>query len=221
MTDTVVIVASFLLAFKAILLEGSEVAILSLATVKQLGRNNVLLGVLAGGAVSVFLFIGVRQVFLFFPEVVIDVATGTVILYFSYRFLRGFKKYYFGKKSFRAKMENVEAEVVEKDMGQYGDKRPDVIPFSPLNALPVFTITLTEGFEASLVLAAAGTINLQWTLTGAAVSLILIILISAVSYDYLIRFPRWALDLLAGSVLLTFGTYFFLSGVLLALAGGS
>ncbi|MDA4123828.1 MAG: hypothetical protein OK438_00050 [Thaumarchaeota archaeon] len=221
MTDTVVIVASFLLAFKAILVEGSEVAILSLATVKQLGKNNVLLGVLAGGAASVFLFVGVRQVFLFFPEAVIDVATGTVILYFSYRFLRGFKRYYFGKKSFRAKMEKVESEVVEKDMEHYGDKRPDVLPFSPLNALPVFTITLTEGFEASLVLAAAGTINLQWTLTGAAVSLILIVLISAVSYDYLIRFPRWALDLLAGCVLLTFGTYFFASGILLAFAGGS
>jgi uncharacterized membrane protein len=218
-TDPVVIIGSFLLAFKAILVEGSEVAILSVATVKQLGKNNVLLGVLAGGAASVFLFVGVRQVFLFFPEAVIDIATGAVILYFSFRFLRGFRRYYFGKKSFRAKMERVEAEVVERDMEHYGAQRPDVIPFSLINALPVFTITLTEGFEASLVLAAAGTINLQWTLTGAAVSLTLIILISAVSYDYLIRFPRWALDLLAGSVLLIFGSFFLASGILLALAG--
>jgi len=41
MTDTVIIIGSFLLAFKAILIEGSEVAILSLATIKQLGRNNI------------------------------------------------------------------------------------------------------------------------------------------------------------------------------------
>jgi uncharacterized membrane protein len=116
-------------------------------------------------------------------------------------------------------MERVEAEVVERDMEHYVARRPDVVPFSLINALPVFTITLTEGFEASLVLAAAGTINLQWTLTGAAVSLILIILISAVSYDYLIRFPRWALDLLAGSVLLIFGSFFLANGILLALAG--
>ncbi len=221
MATGVVIIASFLLAFKAILVEGSEVAILSVATVKQLGRNNVLMGVLAGGAASVLIFVGVRQIFLLFPEAVINIATGVVILFFSYRFLRGFKRYYFGKKSFRAKMEKVEAEVVEKDMEHYGDQRPDVVPFSFLNSLPVFTITLTEGFETSLVLAAAGTINLQWTLIGAAVSLILIISISAVSYEYLIRFPRWALDLLAGGVLLTFGTYFLANGILLALQGGS
>jgi len=89
LTDQVVIIASFLLAFKAVLLEGSEVAILSVATVKQLGRNNVLLGVLAGGATSVFIFLGVRQILLLLPEVLIDIGTGLVILYFSYRFLRG------------------------------------------------------------------------------------------------------------------------------------
>ena len=44
----VVIIASFLLAFKAILIEGSEVAILSLATIKQIGRRNVFLGVALG-----------------------------------------------------------------------------------------------------------------------------------------------------------------------------
>src|SRR5439155_24094519 len=50
LTDpTVVIIGSFLLAFKAILVEGSEVAILSLATIKQLGRNNILFGVVLGG----------------------------------------------------------------------------------------------------------------------------------------------------------------------------
>lgn len=118
-------------------------------------------------------------------------------------------------------MEKIEAEVVEKDFDKYAGERPKVIPFSPLNALPVFTITLTEGFEASLVLGAAGSINLEWTLVGAAVSLILIIAVSAVSYEYLIRFPRWALDLLSGSVLLTFGSYFLINGILLALSGAS
>lgn len=221
MASEVVIIASFLLAFKAVLVEGSEVAILSVATVKQLGRNNVLLGVLAGGAASVGIFLGVRQVFLLFPEYVIDLATGAVILYFSYKFLRGFKRYYFGKRSFRAKMEKLEAEVVEKDLEKYGGERPGVVPFSIVNALPVFTITLTEGFEASLVLSAAGTFNLEWTLIGAAVSIIFLVIISAISYDYLIRFPRWGLDLLAGGVLFTFGTYFLVSGLLLVLFGGA
>jgi uncharacterized membrane protein len=220
LTDQVAVVASFLLAFKAILLEGSEVAILSVATIKQLGRNNVLLGVLSGAAASVGIFVAVTSLFSFLPEALIDVGTGTVILYFSYRFLRGFRRYYFGGRDFRAKMKKIEEEVVQKDLARYGTERPEVVPFSMLNALPVFSITLTEGFEASLVVGAAGTINLQWTLVGAAVSLLLIIVISAVSYEYLLRFPRWALDLLAGSILLTFGTYFLLSGVYLVALGG-
>jgi len=221
LTSEVVIIASFLLAFKAVLLEGSEVAILSVATVKQLGKNNVLLGILTGAAASVAIFLGVRQVFLLFPEALIEIGTGAVILYFSYRFLRGFKTYYFGKRSFRAKMEKMESEVVEKDLERYGGERPTVLPFSPLNALPVFTITLTEGFEASLVLGAAGTFNFEWTLIGAAVSILLLVVVSAISYDYLIRFPRWGLDLLAGSILLVFGTFFLVSGLLLVVFGGS
>ena len=220
MVSEVVIVASFLLAFKAVLVEGSEVAILSVATVKQVGKNNVLLGVLAGAAATTFVFLGVRQVFLLLPEAVIDVGTGAVILYFSYKFLRGFKRYYFGKRSFRAKMEKEEAELVEKELGKYGTERPAVLPFSPVNALPVFAITLTEGFEASLVLSASGTYNLEWTLIGAGVSILLLIVISAISYDYLIRFPRWGLDLLAGCVLFTFGTFFLVSGILLAFGIG-
>ena len=219
MVSEVVIVASFLLAFKAVLVEGSEVAILSVATVKQLGKNNVLLGVLAGAGASLFIFLGIRQVFLLLPEVAIDIGTGAVILYFSYRFLRGFKRYYFGKRSFRAKMEKEEAELVEKELERYGTERPAVLPFSPLNALPVFSITLTEGFEASLVLSASGTYNLEWTVIGAAVSILLLVVISAISYDYLIRIPRWGLDLLAGCVLFTFGTFFMVSGILLALFG--
>ncbi len=221
MASEVVIVGSFLLAFKAVLVEGSEVAILSVATVKQLGKNNVLLGVLAGAAVSVGIFLGVREVFLLLPEALIDVVTGLVILYFSYRFLRGFRRYYFGKRSFRAKMEKMEAEVVEKEMERYTAEKPAVLPFSPLNALPVFVITLTEGFEASLVLSASGTYNLEWTLVGAGVSILLLVIVSAISYDYLIRFPRWGLDLLAGSVLLVFGTFFLSSGLYMAFTGGA
>ena len=221
MTSDVIIVGSFLLAFKAVLLEGSEVAILSVATVKQLGKNNVLFGVLCGAAASVALFFGIRQVFLLFPEAYIDILTGCVILYFSFRFLRGFKRYYFGKRSFRVKMEKMESEVVEKDLQRYGAEKPPVVPFSPLNALPVLVITLTEGFEASLVLSASGAFNLEWTLTGAGVSLLLLVVISAISYDYLIRFPRWGLDLLAGCILLTFGSFFLASGLYTLLFGGS
>jgi uncharacterized membrane protein len=216
----VVIVASFLIAFKAVLIEGSEVAILSLATVKQLGRKNVMLGVLAGAGVSVGVFLGVRQVFLLLPEVLIDFGTGAVILYFSYRFLRGFKRYYFGKRSFRAKMEKLRDEVVKKDMERYGGGSPSTVPFSALNALPVFTITLTEGFEASLVLGASGTYSFEWTLIGAGVSILLLLVVAAASYDYLIRVPRWGLDLVAGSVLLVFGAYFVASGVLAVVFGG-
>jgi len=215
----VVIIGSFLLAFKAVLIEGSEVAILSVATVRQLGRNNVLLGVLAGGGASVLILLAVRQIFLFFPEAAIDIGTGAVILYFSYRFWRGFARYYFGKRSFRAKMEKMEAEVVEKDFGRYGGERPEVLPFSFVNSLPVFAITLTEGFEASLVLGAAGTINIEWTTVGALVSLALLIVVSAISYEYLLRVPRWGLDLLAGSVLLIFGSFFVLSGLQILLLG--
>jgi uncharacterized membrane protein len=221
LSSDLVVIGSFLLAFKAVLIEGSEVAILSLATVKQLGKNNVLLGVLAGGAVSVGIVLTIRQIFLLFPEAAIDIGTGCVILYFSYRFLRGFKRYYFGKRSFRAKMEKMESEVVEKDLAKYGAERPTVLPFSFVNALPVFAITLTEGFEASLVLGASGTYNFEWTVIGALVSITLLVAISAISYDYLIRVPRWGLDLLAGSVLLVFGSFFLASGLILAFFGGS
>ena len=117
-------------------------------------------------------------------------------------------------------MEKMEKEVVEKELERYGGEKPGVIPFSFVNALPVFTITLTEGFEASLVLGASGTYNFEWTLIGAAASILLLVIISAISYEYLIRFPRWGLDLLAGSVLFTFGTYFFVSGLLLVFFGG-
>jgi uncharacterized membrane protein len=221
MTDpTVVIIGSFLLAFKAILVEGSEVAILSLATIKQLGRNNILFGVIAGGLGSIVTFLVVWRVFLLLPAIVIDFGTAIVLFYFSSRFLRGFVKYAFRHKSFRDKMARMEKEVIEKDLKRAGSTdSTQQIPFSVSNSLPVLTITLTEGFEASLVLAAAGAFNIQWTLIGAAVSLIVLVAISAVSYDYLMRVPRWLLDLIAGIVLLSFGLIFFASGILSALTG--
>lgn len=221
MTDpNIVIIGSFLLAFKAILVEGSEVAILSLATIKQLGRNNILFGVAMGGLGSVATFLAVRQVFVLLPTVVIDLATSVVLFYFSSRFLRGFVKYAIRGKSFREKMARMENEVIEKDLKREGAHPGlQVIPFSIPNSLPVLSITLTEGFEASLILAAAGAFNLQWTVIGAAVSLLVLVIVSAVSYDYLMRVPRWLLDLIAGVVLLTFGLIFLASGILSILTG--
>ncbi len=223
MTDpTVVIIGSFLLAFKAILVEGSEVAILSLATIKQLGRNNILFGVAIGGLGSIVTFLVVRQVFLLLPVVVIDFATSVVLFYFSSRFLRGFVKYAIRHNSFREKMERMEKEVIEKDMKREGSNPSlPVVPFSIPNSLPVLSITLTEGFEASLILAAAGAFNFTWTLIGAGVSLLVLIIVSAISYDYLMRVPRWLLDIIAGLVLLTFGLIFLASGVLSLITGST
>src|SRR6266702_2899019 len=105
----VVIIGSFLLAFKAVLIEGSEVAILSLATIKQIGRRNVFLGVALGGLGSIVTFLIVEQAFLALKtisEALINLIPGVVILYFSYRFLRGFVKYYFRGKSFRQRWKN-------------------------------------------------------------------------------------------------------------------
>ncbi len=215
MTDTVIIIGSFLLAFKAILIEGSEVAILSLATIKQLGRNNILFGVIAGGLGSIITFLVVWRIFLLLPAIIIDFATAIVLFYFS-----SFIKYAIKHKSFREKMARMGREVIEKDLKREGAiDSTQPIRFSVPNSLPVLTITLTEGFEASLVLAAAGAFNIQWTLIGAAVSLIVLVAVSAVSYDYLMRVPRWLLDLIAGVVLLSFGLIFFASGVLSALTG--
>src|SRR6266566_7827898 len=43
----------------------------------------------------------------------------------------------------------------------------------------------------------------------------------AVSYDYLMRVPRWLLDMIAGIVLLTFGPIFFTTGILSILTGAT
>ena len=118
-------------------------------------------------------------------------------------------------------MEKWSDEVVEKDRKQSGGitTTEGQIPFSIQNSLPVFSITMTEGFEASLILAAAGAFNIEWTLVGALTSLILLIVVCVFSYDYLMQVPRWLLDLIAGIVLLSFGSYFFISGVVLIATG--
>lgn len=213
----VVIVASFLLSFKAVLVEGSEVAIIAIATVNRLGKRNVLAGVVLGALGSLVIFLGVREFFVLLPDIVISLLTGCVLLYFSRRFLRGFAKYYHGKQDFREKMKIKSDEVVEKDLAHGVVGLQGVIPFSFANSLPVLTITLTEGFEASLVLAAAGAFNLQWTAIGGGISITLLVAVSVFAYNYLLRIPHWFLDLLAGIVLLSFGSYFFLTGVLIGL----
>jgi uncharacterized membrane protein len=234
---TVTLIGAFLLAFKSVLVEGSEVAILALATIKQLGKRNVLTGVGLGGLGSIAIFFVVRELLSALSlipgltgqtqEVPADLITGGILLYFSYRFLRGFVKYYFGGKSFRAKMEKMSSDVVEEDLKRggktvmqtegvtLGSQRQE-ISFSFSNSLPVLSITLTEGFEASLVLGAASTLTAQaplYVLFGAAVSILILIGVCAVSYDYLMRVPRWLLDLIAGVVLLSFGLFFLGSGV--------
>ena len=123
------IIGGFLLAFKAVLVEGSEVAILSLATVKQLGKRNVLLGITVGGFGSVVTFLVVRQVFVALTDEVTNLVTGAVILYFSYRFLRGFIKYRFRGKSFRTKMEGWARDVVQKDLEHSKGKLPPQAKF--------------------------------------------------------------------------------------------
>ena len=219
MTTLILSLGAFLLAFKAVIIEGSEVAILSLATVKQIGKRNVFLGVILGGLGSVLTFSVVRQIFLFFPEYAIDLGTSAIVLYFSYRFLRGFVKYYFKGKSFRAKMMKWSEEVVEKDRSQQAAaaghaKESGLVEFTFKNSLPVLLITLTEGLEASLVVAAGGVFSFEWATIGVIAGLGVIITVSAISYEYLMRVPRWFLDLLAGSVLLGFGLYFVTLGTL-------
>ena len=113
-------------------------------------------------------------------------------------------------------MARMEEEAMLKAKAQDGETMRS---FSVAHSVPVTTITLTEGFEASLILAAAGTFNLEWTIIGAAVSLLLLIGVSAVSYQYLLRVPRWSLDLIAGVVLLTFGIIFLATGIVTVQTG--
>jgi uncharacterized membrane protein len=213
-----IVLASFLLAFKAVLVEGSEVALIAVATVSRLGKKNVLAGVVLGAFGSLALVLAVREVFTLLPDVLIDFVTAIILLYFSRKFWQGFLKYYRSRGLFAAKLKKIEDEVVQKDLERSkGSAAEGTIPFSFANSMPVLFITLTEGFEASLVLAAAGAFSPEWTAVGGLLSLAILVIVSIAAYDKLLRVPHWLLDLIAGIVLLSFGTYFAVSGVLVAL----
>ena len=212
------IIASFLLAFKAVLVEGSEVAIIAVATVNRLGRKNVLFGVMLGALGSLALLLAVREVFTLLPDVLIDFGTAIILLYFSRKFWKSFLRYYSSKGLFAAKVKKIEDEVVQKSIEHSKSTSvAGVVPFSFANSMPVLFITLTEGFEASLVLAAAGAYSLEWTAIGSLLSLVLLIIVSIAAYDKLLQVPHWLLDLIAGIVLLSFGSFFAVSGVLVVL----
>jgi uncharacterized membrane protein len=213
-----IVVASFLLAFKAVLVEGSEVAIIAVATVSKLGKKNVLVGVLLGALGSLVMLLAVREFFILLPDILIDFGTAIILLYFSRKFWKGFLKYYRSKGLFAAKVKKIEDEVIRKGLERSKSSAAEgAIPFSFANSTPVLFITLTEGFEASLVLAAAGAFNLEWTTIGGLLSLAVLVTASIVAYDTLLRVPHWLLDLIAGIVLLSFGSFFAVSGVLVAL----
>jgi uncharacterized membrane protein len=213
-----IVLASFLLAFKAVLVEGSEVALVAVATVSRLGKKNVLLGVVLGAFGSLALVLVVREVFTLLPDILIDFGTAIILLYFSRKFWKGFLKYYRSRGLFAAKLKKIEDEVVQKDLERSkGSTAEGAIPFSFANSMPILLITLTEGFEASLVLAAAGAFSPEWTAVGGLLSLALLVIVASLAYDKLLRVPHWLLDLIAGIVLLSFGLYFAVSGVLVAL----
>lgn len=71
----------------------SEVAILAVATVAQIGKKKVPVGVILGALGSVATFLLVREFFVLLPEILISLLTGGVLLYFSRKFLRGFGRY--------------------------------------------------------------------------------------------------------------------------------
>lgn len=213
-----IVAGSFLLAFKAVLVEGSEVAIIAVATVGRLGRKNVLVGVFLGALGSLAILLAVRTAFTLLPDILIDFGTAAILLYFSRKFWKGFLKYYRSKGLFEAKLKKMENEVVEKSLEHSKVGAEEVVaPFSLTNSMPVLFITLTEGFEASLVLAAAGAYSLEWTAIGGVLSLAVLIVAAIVAYDKLVRVPHWLLDLIAGIVLLSFGSFFALSGILVVL----
>jgi uncharacterized membrane protein len=84
-------------------------------------------------------------------------------------------------------------------------------------SLPVLSITLSEGFEASLVLSAATAYNPTYAILGAVTSIVLLLIISALAYSYLTRVPKWLLEGLAGTILFVFGSYFVISVLFLYL----
>ena len=222
---------SFLLAFKSVLIEGDEIAILSLTTVELIGKRNVILGLVLGLAGTLFSYLIVSQVFAVVAhqttflglrnggEIVIDLFAGGITIFFSWRFLKEFVKYRRTHSSFGEAMTGERDQIISHEREALARENlagsGAVIPVSVWLALPVFSITLSEGFEASLVISAATVYNQTFAVLGAASSIVLVLIIAAVAYRRLTRVPKWSLEALAGSILLVFGSYFVLSALLL------
>jgi uncharacterized membrane protein len=229
--SSVQIVASFLLAFKSVLIEGAEITILSLATVNLIGKRNVILGLMTGLVGTLFSYLIISRVFILVSgqetilglanggEIVIDLVAGTITLFFSWRFLKEFFKYYRTRSSFGEAMKEEEDELLlneKKALTQeHLTDNTSTIPTSFRLSLPVLSITLSEGFEASLVLSAATAYNSAFAILGAITSIAILLIASAVAYSYLIRVPKWLLEGHAGTILLAFGSYFVISTLFL------
>ncbi len=102
-------------------------------------------------------------------------------------------------------MKKEEEEIVEKSIGK---------EFNKVNIMPMFFATLVEGTEATLIIAASGAFSPYYAIYGAIAGIIVLIAFAAISYRYLMKLPRWALDLIAFAVLTTFGIIFIISGIL-------
>jgi uncharacterized membrane protein len=174
MITSLQIIASFLLAFKSVLIEGTEITILSLATLKLIGGKNVALGLTCGLVGTVLIYSIVSRIFLIVTGqhslfglsdggvVVIDLVAGAITLFFSWRFLKEFVKDRRTRSSFGEAMKDEEEELISREekvliqehLSSERRSGPRV-PTSFRLSLPVLGITLSEGFEASLVVSAA------------------------------------------------------------------
>lgn len=205
MASLTFLVLSFIASFKAILIEGSEVTIIALTTVKKLGSKNVLVGLISGIIVIILLYLILENIFSLFPSNYVSIVAGIILLYFAYRFGRGFYRYYFKGGNFELKMKKEEEEIIEKSLGA---------GFNRVNIIPMFLATLVEGTEATLIIAASGAFSPEFAIYGAVTGVAVLLAFAAVSYRYLMKLPRWALDLIAFVVLTIFGTIFLVSGIL-------
>jgi len=205
MLNTTFIILSFLASFKAILIEGSEVTIIALTTFQKLGKKNVLMGVFLGVIVILILYLILQNIFLMFPQDYVSIAAGIILLYFSYRFGRGFYRYRFKGRKFELKMKKESEEIIEKSVKN---------EYNRVNITPMFLATLVEGTEATLIIAASGAFSPTYAIFGAITGIAVLIAFALASYRYLMKLPRWVLDLIAFVVLFTFGTIFIVTGLL-------
>lgn len=146
-----------------------------------------------------------ENIFSLFPSDYVSIVAGIILLYFAYRFGRGFYRYYFKGGNFELKMKKEEEEIVAKSLNA---------GFNRVNIIPMFFATLVEGTEATLIIAASGAFSPQYAIFGAITGILVLVAFAAVSYRYLMKLPRWALDLIAFTVLTVFGIIFIVSGIL-------